>query len=82
MTIGGLQIFVKTLAGKTITMNLEPFDITEIVKEKIQDKIGSSVDQQQLMLLFGGMSLRDGRTLSSYKIYHGDNLDLVARVRG
>ena len=70
---------MKTLTGKTITLEVEPFDIMETVKEKIQDKIGIPPDQQRLLF---GRQLEDGRTLSSYKIRSEDTLQLVLRLRG
>lgn len=77
---GGMQLFVKTLTGKTVSIEVEEGESIEDVKAKIAEKEGIPPEQQRL--IFGGQQLQDSKTLQDYDVGDDATLHLVLRLRG
>lgn len=71
-------MFVKTLTGRIITLQIEPDYTIAQVKQMIQDKEGIPIDQQRL--IFAGQQLSDSSTLAEYRIYNRTTLILILRL--
>ncbi|KAL8087987.1 hypothetical protein AgCh_037941 [Apium graveolens] len=75
-----MQIFVKNLVGKTLTLEVEPSDTIQHVKSLVEHKAGAPVDQQRL--IFRGKELADALVVDDYDIRKEATLHLTSRLIG
>lgn len=75
-----MQVFVKNLIGRTITVDLEPTDTIRQLKEKIEQK--EAIPQGEQRLIFSGKGLEDTRSVSDYNIQSNSTIHMVLRLRG
>jgi ubiquitin len=78
LNANAMQIFVKTLTGKTITLEVEPTDSIEAIKAKIQEKEGVLPETQ--LLIYNNIVLQEGKTLSDYNIRKENTLYLRSTI--
>jgi ubiquitin C len=77
---GTKQIFIKTLQGKTLTLDVNDNDTIASIKDKIAEKEG--IPQEQQRLVFNGKQLEDKNTIAEYGIENDASIHLVLRLRG
>ena len=77
MRVDAMQIFVKTLTGKHITLEVEPTDRIVDVKDKIEEKEG--IDSSEQILIFAGKELIDENTLQDYSVGKDSTLHLILK---
>ena len=77
---GGMQIFLRTLTGEKVPINLEPGDTVETLKERVEEKLG--IPPTKMRLVYGGRQMRDDRTLKEHNLIAGGVVHLVLALRG
>jgi len=75
-----MQVFVKNLIGRTITVDLEPTDTVRQLKDKIEQK--EAIPHGEQRLIFAGKGLEDNRSISDYNIQSNSTVHMVLRLRG
>lgn len=74
-----MQIFIKTITGRTVVLDADPSDIVRRIKEKLLEKDGIPIDSQRL--IFSGKHLENDHPLSDYGIQTESTLHLVLYLR-
>ena len=75
-----IQLFVKSLTGRVIVVNVTIMDSVRTLKAMIEREEGISSDEQRLV--YAGKQLEDGRILLDYNIQRDSTIDLLLRARG
>jgi ubiquitin len=75
-----MQIFVRTITGKNLTLEVDPTDSVKALKEKIQEK--EAIPESQQRLIFAGKQLADERTMADYNVQNSAQISLMLRLVG
>ena len=79
MAEGPMQIFVKSLTGKTWTLDVKPTDTIESLMQ--MNYVKQQIPTNQQRLIFRGRQLEESRTIADYNIEKESTIHLVLRIR-